>query len=78
MKDLVLFLAHALVDDPAGVQVTEKVSEGTITYCLHVRKEDLGKVIGKKGRTAKALRTFLYAVGKVHGNRVSLEVIEPA
>lgn len=78
MKDLVLFLATALVDDPASVQITEKTGETSVTYYLHVRKEDLGNVIGKKGRTAKALRAFLYATGKASGIKVHLEVVEPA
>ncbi len=77
MKELVTFLASSLVDDPTAVAVSEKASDGSVLFSLRVRKEDLGKVIGKKGRTAKAMRAFLQAAGRRQKLRVSLEIIEP-
>jgi predicted RNA-binding protein YlqC (UPF0109 family) len=77
VKELVQFLASSLVDDPSSVQVYEKGSPEDVTYCLSVKREDLGKVIGKKGRTAKAMRALLAAAGARQKKRVSLEIIEP-
>ena len=59
MKELVKFIAQSLVDNPDDVQVTEIVGEQTSVIELKVAKEDLGKVIGKQGRTARAMRTIL-------------------
>ncbi len=61
MKDLVAFIAASLVDHPEAVQVTEVEQDDTTVLELRVAKEDLGKVIGKQGRTAKAVRTLLAA-----------------
>ncbi len=59
IKDLIRVIAQALVDDPEGVDVTEIKAQQTLVLELRVSKEDLGKVIGKKGRTAQAMRTIL-------------------
>ncbi len=76
MKDLIRYMAQALVDNPDRVEVTEVVGEQTSVLELRVAKEDLGKVIGKQGRTAKAMRTILSAAStKVHKRSV-LEIIE--
>lgn len=77
MKELVDYLARALVDNPEPVQVIENNAPGETLFQLKVGKEDLGKVIGKKGRTAKALRTLLAAVGSKQNLRVNLEIVEP-
>ncbi len=77
MKELVEFLATSLVDDPSAVDVTEKDTPDAKVFYLSVKKEDLGKVIGKKGRTAKAMRALLGAVGAKHKMRVLLEIVEP-
>ena len=61
MKPLVDYLARSLVDDPDPVEVEETLEGDEATYLLKVGKDDLGKVIGKKGRTAKALRTLIAA-----------------
>jgi len=61
MKDLIKFMAQALVDHPDQVEVAEVAGEQTSVIELRVAKEDLGKVIGKQGRTAKAMRTILSA-----------------
>jgi uncharacterized protein len=76
MKDLIVFIAKSLVDSPEDVSVTEIQGENTSVIELKVAKEDLGKVIGKNGRTARALRTILSAAAaKVH-KRTMLEIIE--
>jgi uncharacterized protein len=76
MKELIKFIAQALVDSPDKVEVTEVVGEQTSVIELRVAKEDLGKVIGKQGRTAKAIRTILSAAStKIH-KRAVLEIIE--
>ncbi|MCK5378842.1 MAG: KH domain-containing protein [Acidobacteria bacterium] len=76
MKDLLVEIARALVDNPDDVNVTEVEGEQTTVLELRVREEDLGKVIGRQGRTARALRTLLSAAGmKVH-KRFVLEILE--
>ena len=76
MKDLLVEIAKALVDNPEEVNVTEVEGEQTTVLELRVREEDLGKVIGRQGRTARALRTLLSAAGmKVH-KRFVLEILE--
>ena len=76
MKELIKYISQALVDNPEKVEVTEIVGEQTSVIELRVAKEDLGKVIGKQGRTAKAIRTILSAASaKVHKRSV-LEIIE--
>lgn len=77
MKDLIQYLASSLVDDPASVSVAEKDTPDATVYCLSVKREDLGKVIGKKGRTAKAMRTLLSAAGQGQKKRLLLEILEP-
>ncbi len=76
MKELVSYIAKALVDKPEEVTVTEIEGEQTSVIELKVAKEDLGKVIGKQGRTARAMRTILSAAStKIHKRSV-LEIIE--
>lgn len=76
LKDLIEFIAKALVDDPEAVNVTEIGGEQTIIFELRVAKEDLGKVIGKQGRTARAIRTLLSAASTKLKKRSVLEIIE--
>ncbi len=76
MKDLVKYIAQALVDHPDKVDVTEVVGEQTSVIELRVVKEDLGKVIGKQGKTAKAMRTILSAASSKLKKRSVLEIIE--
>ena len=77
MKELVQYLATALVDFPDDVQVDEHNFDQEVTVELNVRQADLGKIIGKKGRTAQALRTLVSAAGAKQGRRVFLEIVEP-
>ena len=76
MKELIKFMAQALVDHPDKVEVTEVIGEQTSVLELRVAKEDLGKVIGKQGRTAKAIRTILSAASPKIRKGAGLEIIE--
>ncbi len=76
MKELVTYMAKALVDNPEQVEVSEIEGEQTSVIELKVAKEDLGKVIGKQGRTAKALRTILSAASTKAKKRSVLEILE--
>lgn len=76
MKDLIEYIAKALVDEPDQVKVNEVVGEKTSVLELSVAKEDLGKVIGKQGRTARAIRTILSAASTKIRKRSVLEIIE--
>ena len=76
MKDLIAYLAKALVDKPEEVVVTEISGEQTTVIELKVAKEDLGKVIGKQGRIAMAIRTILGAASGKVKKRSVLEILE--
>lgn len=76
MKELVTTIARSLVDKPEHVSVAEVQGNQTTVLELTVAKEDLGKVIGKQGRTAQAMRTILSAVSSKVKKRTVLEIIE--
>jgi hypothetical protein len=76
MKELVTYIARSLVDKPEQVSVAEVEGNQTTVLELTVAKEDLGKVIGKQGRTAQAMRTILSAVSSKIKKRTVLEIIE--
>jgi predicted RNA-binding protein YlqC (UPF0109 family) len=76
MKNLINYIAQALVDHPEEVSVTEVEGNQTSVLELKVAKEDLGKVIGKQGRTARAMRTILGAASAKIKKRTVLEIIE--
>ena len=76
LKDLVEFMAKSLVDKPDEVEVNEIVGEQTTVVELKVAKEDLGKVIGKQGRTARSMRTILNAASTKLHKRSVLEIVE--
>ncbi|HDP68862.1 MAG TPA: KH domain-containing protein [Candidatus Marinimicrobia bacterium] len=77
MKDFVEYIVKKLVDHPDEVRVSQIDSEKTVIMELQVKEGDLGKVIGKKGRTAKAIRTLLTAAAAKQGQkRAILEIIE--
>jgi predicted RNA-binding protein YlqC (UPF0109 family) len=77
MKELVKFMAKAMVDDPAQVEVTEIAGRDTLVIELKVAKEDIGKIIGKKGHNVQAMRTLLNAASaKLRMQRVILEIID--
>lgn len=74
MKEFIEYIAKNLVDKPEGVIVEETVVNGTMKFRLFVDDSETGKVIGKKGKTAKAIRTLLTAIGAKNGKKVSLEI----
>jgi len=76
MRDLIFFIAKALVDQPDQVSVEEVEGNQTSVLELKVAKEDLGKVIGKQGRTARAMRTILSAASAKIRKRTVLEIIK--
>ena len=76
LKELIEFVARALVDQPDQVEVAEISGEQTIVLELRVAKEDLGKVIGKQGRTVKAMRAILNAASSKLRKRADLEILE--
>ena len=76
MKELVEAIAKALVDNPDQVQVHAIDGEQVTVFELRVHKSDLGKVIGRQGRTAKAIRTILNAVGMKLRKRFTLEILD--
>jgi len=76
MKELIKYIAKALVDNPEQVEVSEVEGNRTSVLELKVAKEDLGKVIGKQGRTARAMRTILSAASAKLKKRSVLEILE--
>jgi len=76
MKDLIKYIAESLVDNPEQVAVKEVEGNQTSVLELKVAQEDLGKVIGKQGRTARAMRTILSAASAKLKKRTVLEIIE--
>jgi uncharacterized protein len=76
LKDLLEFMAQALVDDPDSVRVDAIETDTTIVLELNVAKDDVGKVIGKQGRIARALRTIVKASAVRDGKRAIIEIID--
>ncbi|MEF3303017.1 KH domain-containing protein [Paenibacillus sp. GYB003] len=75
MKDLITVIAKALVDHPEDVAVSEAEEKDELVYRLSVHPSDMGKVIGKQGRIAKALRTVVTSAAVKHNKRVSVEIV---
>ncbi len=75
-KDLIEYLAKSLVDNPDEVEVREREEEKSVQLELCVNQQDLGKVIGRQGKTARAMRTILGAAAAKEGRRASLEIVE--
>jgi predicted RNA-binding protein YlqC (UPF0109 family) len=76
MKEFILFIVKHLVDQPDEVHVNEIDGERTVVYELRVGSGDMGKVIGRRGQTAKSLRTLLAAASAKMGKRSVLEILE--
>ena len=76
MKELVEVIAKALVDNPDEVVVTEKTEGKNVTVELHVAASDMGKVIGKQGRIAKAIRTVIRAAAMKDGKKIIVDIVE--
>lgn len=75
MKDLVEFIVKSLVDDPSQVHVSEVAGESSVILELRVGPEDMGRVIGRSGRTVNAMRTLVRVLAAKQGKRVTLEVV---
>jgi predicted RNA-binding protein YlqC (UPF0109 family) len=75
MKELVEFIAKSLVDDPSQVYVSEIEGESSVILEMRVGPEDMGRVIGKGGRTVNAMRTLVRVLAAKQGKRVTLEII---
>ncbi len=76
MEELISYLARALVDSPDDVQVNRNAGDDADVYELSVAQDDLGKVIGRQGRTARALRAVVRAAASKTGRRAQLEILE--
>ena len=76
MAELVEYLARQLVDDPDAVRVDEEEREGAVVFTLHVAQDDIGKVIGRQGRVARALRAVVRAGAARQRRRVLLEIAD--
>jgi hypothetical protein len=77
MKELVDYIARSLVEDPTQVRVTQRVRGANVNISLEVAKEDMGRVIGRGGRVANAMRVLLRVAAAREGKRVNLDVVEP-
>jgi len=77
MRELIDYIAKSLVDDPNQVKVIQERAGSNIRLELHVAKEDMGRVIGKSGRVANAMRILLRVASAREGKQASLDVIEP-
>ena len=77
MKDLIEYIARSLVDDPSQVDVHEHTSRGTTNLELSVAKEDMGRVIGKGGQVANAMRMLLRVAAAREGKQANLDVVDP-
>ena len=76
MRELLHYLASALVDFPDDVRVEEDTTEEGVVLRLSVRREDIGKVIGKQGRTARAIRNLVHAAAVLRQQRVSVQFVD--
>jgi uncharacterized protein len=76
VRDLLDYLARRLVDEPDAVRVEEADEEDALVLRLHVAPDDVGKVIGRQGRIARALRTLVRAGGAHEGRRIVLEIVD--
>ncbi len=77
MAELLAYLARELVDDPASVRVDTEERDDALILVLHVAPDDIGKVIGRQGRIARALRTLVRASAAREGRRVLVEIADP-
>jgi predicted RNA-binding protein YlqC (UPF0109 family) len=77
VKDLIEFIACSLVDDPTQVNVSQSRRGSTVVFRLHVAKEDMGRVIGKSGKVANAMRILLNVAAAREGKQAALDVADP-
>jgi predicted RNA-binding protein YlqC (UPF0109 family) len=77
LKELIDYIARSLVDDPTQVQIEQRSRGQSVHLDLEVAKEDMGRVIGRNGRVANAMRTLLRVAAAREGKRVSLDIVDP-
>ncbi len=77
MKELIEFIARSLVDDPTQVRIDQEKRGASTYYKLRVAKEDMGRVIGKKGRVANAMRMLLNVAADREGKQAYLDIVDP-
>lgn len=77
MQELIEYIARSLVDDPTQVHVSQTRRGPAVELRLHVAKEDMGRIIGKNGRVANAMRILLRVASAREGKRASLDIVEP-
>ena len=77
MKELIDFIARSLVNDPMQVEVTSQQQGATTDFQLRVARDDMGRVIGKRGRVANAMRSLLHVAAAQEGKKSSLDILEP-
>ena len=75
MKDLLMYLATSLVDCPEKVTIEEKENDNTVIFSLHVDEKDMGKIIGKQGKNAQAIRAIMKAAGSKTDKKVIVDII---
>lgn len=76
MKEAIEKIINALVDDHGAVEITEEANERATVIRLRVAPTDMGRIIGREGRTIKAIRSLLFAAGQKHGKRFVLDIVE--
>jgi predicted RNA-binding protein YlqC (UPF0109 family) len=76
LKEVLEYVARSLVDEPDAVEVTEVEGDGSVILQLRVAPDDMGKVIGKRGRTVKAIRSVVRAAGSRQGITTMVEIVE--
>lgn len=76
MKDLLLYIAQNLVDNPDDVTVAEKEAEAETVYELRVAQSDMGKIIGRQGKVAKEIRTLMRSVAQRQGKRIRIDIVD--
>ena len=76
MKDLLLYIAQNLVDNPDDVTVVERETDLETVFELRVNQADMGKVIGRQGRIAKEIRSLMRSVAQRHGKRISVDIVD--
>jgi predicted RNA-binding protein YlqC (UPF0109 family) len=76
MKELLLYIAQNLVENPDDVTVTEKEAEAETVYELRVAQSDMGKIIGRQGKVAKEIRTLMRSVAQRQGKRIRIDIVD--
>ena len=77
MRELIEYIARSLVNDPTQVNVNQRRRGPSMNFQLHVAKEDMGRVIGKSGRVANAMRVLLRVAAAREGKRATLDIVDP-